>query len=263
MDELYIFSDVISEDEILKLYYGISTSLINDPEDGVLTEFDVDGSFTYIHSGKDNDFDDNFVYQISDGACTDLGIVRIVINPVNDCPVAVNDTINVDEGGTVTINAPGVLINDYDVESDPIEAEIVEQPRHGVLVGALINPDGSFTYVHDDSETQIDSLRYIVKEVGGDPACTDTATVYININPVADCPIPADDIYRVIEGGVLEVDSCVTEALFLVLIMKIGHPTNLTILAEMRILVRYIVMVLGMMRTKQEEINDIYLSMRV
>ena len=214
MDELYIFSDVISEDEILKLYYGISTGLINDPEDGVLTEFNVDGSFTYIHSGKDNDFDDNFVYQISDGACTDLGIVRIVINPVNDCPVAVNDTINVDEGGTVTINAPGVLINDYDVESDPIEAEIVEQPRHGLLVGALINPDGSFTYVHDDSETQIDSLRYIVKESGGDPACTDTATVYININPIADCPIPADDTYYVIEGDVLEIDSCVTEVLY-------------------------------------------------
>ena len=108
MDELYIFGDTISQEQILKLYYGLSTSLTNAPDDGVLTDFNTDGSFTYVHSGKDNDFEDNFIYELSDGECTDLGKVTIVITPTNDCPIGVNDTLRVDEGGTVVFDAPGV-----------------------------------------------------------------------------------------------------------------------------------------------------------
>jgi hypothetical protein len=112
MDELYVIGDAVSEDDVLKLYYGVSTSLINAPDDGVLTDFNVDGSFTYVHSGKDGDFQDNFIYEFSDGECTDLGKVTININPVNDCPIAVDDTLNVDEGNTVIFDAPGLLTND-------------------------------------------------------------------------------------------------------------------------------------------------------
>ena len=62
MDELYVIGDTISNDDILGLYYGVSTSLVSAPDDGDLTNFDVDGSFTYVHGGKDGDFVDNFIY---------------------------------------------------------------------------------------------------------------------------------------------------------------------------------------------------------
>ena len=47
--------DTISNDDILGLYYGVSTSLVNAPDDGDLTNFDVDGSFTYVHTKKGYD----------------------------------------------------------------------------------------------------------------------------------------------------------------------------------------------------------------
>ena len=40
--------------------------------------------------------------------------------------------------------------------------------------------------------------------------CSDTATVYITINPVPDCPIPNDDIYYVTEGESITIDTCIT-----------------------------------------------------
>ena len=205
MDELYIFGDTISQEQILKLYYGLSTSLTNAPDDGVLTDFNTDGSFTYVHSGKDNDFEDNFIYELSDGECTDLGKVTIVITPTNDCPIGVNDTLRVDEGGTVVFDAPGVLTNDTDEENDTLKAEKLTDPLHGIVT---LGEDGKIEYIHDDTETLLDSMTYILK----DSTCTDTATVYIIINPVADCPIPVDDVYYVTEGDTLTVDSCVTAA---------------------------------------------------
>ena len=206
MDELYVIGDTISNDDILGLYYGVSTSLVNAPDDGDLTNFDVDGSFTYVHSGKDGDFVDNFIYELSDGECTDLGKVTIIINPVNDCPIGVDDTINVDEGGTVILDAPGLLANDTDEEGDDLKAFKFIDPLYGI---ATISEDGKIEYIHDDSETTLDSLRYIVK----DSICGDTATVYITINPVPDCPIVEDDVYYVTEGDTLTVDSCFTQPL--------------------------------------------------
>ena len=206
MDELYIIGDAVSEDDVLKLYYGVSTSLINAPDDGVLTDFNVDGSFTYVHSGKDGDFQDNFIYEFSDGECTDLGKVTININPVNDCPIAVDDTLNVDEGNTVIFDAPGLLTNDTDEEGDDLKAYLDIEPLYGV---ATISEDGRIEYIHDDSETTLDSLRYIIN----DSNCEDTATVYITINPVPDCPIVEDDVYYVTEGDTLTVDSCSTQPL--------------------------------------------------
>ena len=208
MDELYIVGDTVSQEQILSLYYGVSTSLTNKPDDGELTSFGSDGSFTYVHSGIGDDFEDNFIYELSDGECTDLGKVTIVITPVNDCPIGVNDTLRVDEGGTVTLDAPGVLINDTDEEKDTLTAEKVVDPLHGI---ATLDKDGKIEYIHDDSETLIDSLKYVVKD--GSATCADTTTVYIIINPVPDCPIPVDDIYYVTEGDTLKVDTCITKKL--------------------------------------------------
>ena len=206
MDELYVIGDTISQDDVLKLYYGVSTSLVNEPDDGDLTDFNVDGSFTYVHSGKDGDFEDNFIYELSDGACGELGKVTIIINPVNDCPIGIDDTLNVDEGGTVTFDAPGILTNDTDEEGDTLKAFSYIDPLYGI---ATISEDGKIEYIHDNSETTLDSLKYIVS----DSVCQDTATVYITINPIPDCPIVEDDIYYVTEGDTLTVDSCFTQVL--------------------------------------------------
>ena len=205
IDDITILGDTVSQDDVLKLYYGLSTSLANSPDDGELTSFGVDGSFTYVHSGKGGDPEDNFIYNLSDGQCNELGKVIIQVNQINDCPVGVDDFYSVDEGGTLNVTAPGILANDTDEEGDDLNSKLLDGPDHGIIT---LNNDGSFEYIHDDSETLLDSLRYLVND--GDVNCSDTATVYITINPIPDCPIPVDDIYTVIEGESLTIDTCIT-----------------------------------------------------
>ena len=98
------------------------------------------------------------------------------------------------------------MANDTDEEGDDLKAFKFIDPLYGI---ATISEDGKIEYIHDDSETTLDSLRYIVK----DSICGDTATVYITINPVPDCPIVEDDVYYVTEGDTLTVDSCFTQVL--------------------------------------------------
>ena len=96
----------------------------------------------------------------------------------------------------------GVLLNDVDEEGDTIWALLKDRPVNGVLVGDRINPDGSFIYVHDGSETNADKFTYVIGDVN--KTCS-TVTVYININSVNECPIANDTIYTVDEGGTLEI----------------------------------------------------------
>jgi len=42
--------------------------------------------------------------------------VNITITPVNDAPVAVDDTGSVAEGGTLNVPEPGLLSNDTDAD---------------------------------------------------------------------------------------------------------------------------------------------------
>ena len=51
IDDILILGDTVSQDEVSELYYGLSTTLANAPDDGELTSFGVDGSFTYVHNG--------------------------------------------------------------------------------------------------------------------------------------------------------------------------------------------------------------------
>jgi len=203
IDEVYIFSQTLTRAEVMGLYYGLKTSLANLPDDGVITAFDSDGSFTYVHDGNNIDLQDNFFYDLSDGSCISTGKVIININPVNDCPISQNDTIYVDEGGTVKLDPPGILLNDSDEEGDTLTSKKISDPQHGI---GTISGD-TLTYIHDGSETILDSLTY----VSNDGTCDgDTATIYVIINPVDDCPIPKDDVYEILEGGTLTIDTCNT-----------------------------------------------------
>ena len=75
---------------------------------------------------------------------------------VNDAPVAVDDAYTTAEDTALTVDAPGVLLNDTDVEGDAVSAIVVTGPTHGSLT---LNADGSFIYAPDANFNGADTLH--------------------------------------------------------------------------------------------------------
>lgn len=85
----------------------------------------------------------------------------VTVNPVNDAPVPGDDTYFFEVNRTLVVTAPGVLMNDTDVDNDPLTAVLFDVPRHGQLA---LNPDGSFVYTPDRGFNGIDRFQYRVDD---------------------------------------------------------------------------------------------------
>ncbi|WP_131588685.1 cadherin-like domain-containing protein [Mycolicibacterium phlei] len=153
------------------------------------------GSFTYTPNANFHGTD-SFTYTVTDshGATSGPATVTITVNPVNDAPVAVNDSFTVTEDGTLTNN---VLTNDSDVDGDSLTASVVSNPAHGTLT---LESDGSFTYKPNENYYGTDSFSYTVSD---GTATSAPAVVTITVTPVNDAPVAQDDVYVVAEDGTL------------------------------------------------------------
>ncbi len=108
----------------------------------------------------------------------------ITVTPVEDLPVAVNDSYSVNEDSTLTVAAPGVLGNDDEFDGDPLTAEHV--PGSGPSNGTLVfSADGSFTYTPNSDVNGSDSFRYKAHD---GKAYSNEAIVSVIVNPVNDVP---------------------------------------------------------------------------
>lgn len=158
----------------------------SDPSHGSVT-LNSNGGFTYIpalnYYGSDS-----FTYKAYDGLLySNTATVTITINPINDAPVANPDSYSTDEGVPLTINAPGVLSNDIDVDGDPLTAVKVADPSHGSVT---LNSNGGFTYNPGEGFHGIDTFTY--KAYDG-LVYSNVATVTITVNPVNHPPEATDD----------------------------------------------------------------------
>ena len=176
----------------------ISAILVNGPSHGTLV-LNQDGSFTYTPSPNFSG-SDSFSYKASDGSlASDPATVTIVVNPVNDAPLAINDSYAVNEDTLLSIGAPGVLGNDTDTENNTLAAILVSGPASGTLT---LNPDGSFTYQPGPDFNGTDSFTYKASD-GTDESAP--ATVTIDVSPVDDAPQAVDDHYGMNEDGTLAI----------------------------------------------------------
>jgi len=118
---------------------------------------------------------------------SDRVVIRIV--PANTPPVAMNDgPFTLEQGGTLTVPAPGVLGNDRDADVDSLLAALVVAPRNG---GVSLTSNGSFTYTHNGSETTADSFIYRAND---GIANSNLAVVSITITPVNNSPDAIPDL---------------------------------------------------------------------
>jgi len=127
------------------------------------------------------------------------GTITLDVTPVNDAPVAVADALSVAEGGTATVllgGATSVLANDVDADADSLTSILVTGPAYGTLT---LNPNGTFSYVHNGSETTTDSFTYKPNDGTTDG---NAVTVTITVTPVNDAPVANADSVAVEEGGI-------------------------------------------------------------
>ena len=172
-----------------------SIRITRQPNRGTVT-VNTDGTVTYTSSGAER-ASDSFRYTVADndGATSRAATVAISITPVNDAPVAGDDTATVAEGDSTTIR---VLANDTDADGTIVRTSVrvTEQPSHGTV---RVNANGTVTYISDGTETVGDSFGYTVADNSG--ATSNTATVGITVTPVNDAPVAVDDAASVTEGG--------------------------------------------------------------
>ena len=182
----------------------LSVSLITGPAHGRLA-LRADGNFTYTPSANYSGAD-SLVYRLCDtGPLCDTATVIFTITADNDAPVAVRDTLAVQEDIPGTGN---VLTNDTDAEGNALTASLVTAPVQGTVV---LNADGSFTYTPNAGLNGADSLIYQVCD-NGTPSLCDTATLLFNVGAVNDKPVAWADTLAVQEdipatGNVLTNDT--------------------------------------------------------
>jgi VCBS repeat-containing protein len=115
---------------------------------------------------------------------------------LNKAPVAEGDIFTVAEGETLNIAAPGVLANDSDADGNSLAATLVGSPVNGTL---SLNGDGSFTYVHNGSETTTDSFTYQVS----DGVNSTLGIVNLTVTPINDAPLAQSDAFATDEDTAL------------------------------------------------------------
>ena len=154
--------------------------------DGTVT-INPDGSLDFT---PNTDFNGptTIQYTIDDGnGGTDTATVTINVAPVNDDPVAEDDTGATQEDVPVTFTAAELLANDSDVDGDALTITSVGTSTNGV---AVLNADGSVTFTPELDFTGTASFEYTVEDGNGG---IDTATVTIEIPTANDAPIAVDD----------------------------------------------------------------------
>ena len=86
---------------------------------------------------------------------TEQATVSITVASANTDPTANDDVDSTDEDTPLVVAALGVLVNDTDVDGDPLTASTVIGPANGMLA---LNGDGSFTYTPNAHFNGSDSL---------------------------------------------------------------------------------------------------------
>ena len=167
---------------------ALTFEVVNQPVNGTVV-VNADGTFTYVHSGSET-IADSFTFKVYDGKLySNNAPVTVTINPVNDAPTANPYSFNVDEGETYNGTLTG-----SDPENDALTFEVVTQPVNGSVV---VNADGTFTYVHNGTETASDSFTFLVNDGLLDSVA---ATVTITVNPVNEAPTANPYSFNVDEG---------------------------------------------------------------
>ncbi|ENH2309936.1 tandem-95 repeat protein [Vibrio parahaemolyticus] len=152
----------------------------------------VDGKLVFTPAENFNG-EATITYIVTDGDLTDEAKVTVTVTPVNDSPVAVDDTTSIQEDTAVTID---VLPNDTDVDGDKLSIQSASVPE---AQGKVEIVDGKLVFTPAENFNGDAEIAYIVT----DGQLTDEAKVTVTVNPVNDAPtIKVDAVESITEDAV-------------------------------------------------------------
>ena len=166
-----------------------SVTIQSHPASGSVNVDTVSGVVTYTPTA-DSFGSDSFTYTVQDddGGTSNVATVSITMTPVNDAPVANNDTATLMEDNTFTIN---VLGNDSDVDGTLVNTSVtvVSAPTSGT---AVVNAGaGTIAYTPNENFSGGDSFTYQVNDDLG--VASNVATVTLTVDAVNDAPLANND----------------------------------------------------------------------
>jgi len=121
---------------------------------------------------------DSFTFKVNDGTVdSNTATVTISVTPVNDAPVAADQSVS-----TVEDTVKSITLTGSDADGDSLTYSIVAQPLHGNLNGTA----AELTYTPAANYHGSDSFAFKVNDGTVD---SNTATVTITVTPVNDAPV--------------------------------------------------------------------------
>ncbi|MFW9622303.1 MAG: tandem-95 repeat protein, partial [Macromonas sp.] len=134
-------------------------------------------------------------YVINDGIDNSAAAsVTVTVNPVNDVPVAVADTLSATEDTPITFTALQLLGNDTDVDGDTLQIASVASGTGGT---AVLNPDGTVTFTPSLNFNGNATFTYTVTD--GSLTSAPPVTVTVQVAPVNDAPVVVQDTLNATE----------------------------------------------------------------
>ena len=159
----------------------ITATLATGPASGTATI--AAGVITYTPQANFHG-SDTVTYVANDGhGNTATGTLAITVNAVNDPPVAVGDSLAIDEDGSGAVD---VALNDSDLDGDALVIASITAPAHGTasFSGTTIS------YAPAANYNGSDALTYTISDGNGGTA---TASVAITVAAVNDAPVAVGD----------------------------------------------------------------------
>jgi len=177
-------------------YAKATVSINTDGTLNIAPKQDENGNFSFTYTLTD-----------SEGLSSETATVTVILTAVNDAPVAVDNTAEIQEDGFYEVN---VLGNDTDVDAndsfDLSSVKVVTAAQNGQTI---VNADGSITYTANTNYYGNDTFTYTVADAAG--AVSNEATVTMTINSVNDAPVATAQLVDLDEDGSLVITLAATD----------------------------------------------------
>ncbi|EHJ9981219.1 tandem-95 repeat protein [Vibrio parahaemolyticus] len=175
----------------------VSLDTNNGPANGTVS-VNPDGSVTYTPNDNYHGAD-SFTYIVTSGGVSESTTVNVDVTPVNDVPVAKDDTATTQEDTAVTID---VLPNDTDIDGDTLRIDSASVPSDQGTVEIV---DGKLVFTPAENFNGNAEITYTVT----DGQLTDEAKVTVTVNPVNDAPTIKVDAVESITEDAVSIDTVV------------------------------------------------------